>query len=146
MMFYYIPNYFFSLYIGLWRWYFNPFLKCHFVLDFSITKGKGHISTPRKGTTGEYGHYDDFRFPHEINARVTGAMAAVRTYIVDEFVNNNTPKKDIDINRIIRQALDDENLVDIFKTKGESEKFPFYYKNFRQIYKRVLKYAQDLIK
>jgi len=114
-------------------------------LDFSITKGKGHISTPRKGTTGEYGHYDDFRFPHEINARVTGAMAAVRTYIVDAFVNNNIPKKDIDIDEIIRQALDDENLVDIFKTKGESEKFPFYNKNFRQIYNRVLKYTQSLI-
>lgn len=114
-------------------------------LDFSITKGKGHITTPRKGTTGEYGHYDDFRFPHEINARVTGAMVVVRTSVVDEFVNNNTPKKDIDIDSIIRQALDDENLVDIFKTKGKSEEFPFYNKTFRQIYNRVLKYAQALV-
>lgn len=114
-------------------------------LDYSLSKGKAITDKPVKGASvpksrKQFGSYE--REAAEVNARASEAMLLVRRYIV-QAVNRGRQLNNEQLKKIIMRSLREKRLTNIFQTETPGR--PTDNKQFRQLFNRMLKYADDFI-
>lgn len=115
-------------------------------LDYSLSKGKAfndELISKASDIDPNDVEYDEYqKLKTEVNARTSQAMLLTRKFIINA-INHGESLNNLLVKDIILDALEQENLINIFQSK---QKIPWDNKSFRQLYKRMLKYAQDVLK